>query len=152
MVRYIDLVKVLEYDAVNGHLILKVIYKDGRDPLASQRQLRVGEEVRHVLSLTISINDWPVGELQTPVTVTQVNMSPDLQKALVFVMPLGGLYQEETIAFLTEMSPYMRKKLADSMSLRRVPMLRFVIDETFDKAEKMENLFKAIKPSPKKED
>jgi ribosome-binding factor A len=120
--------------------------------MASQRQLRVGEEVRHVLSLTISINDWPVGELQVPVTVTQVNMSPDLQKALVFVMPLGGLYQDETIAFLTEMSPYMRKKLADSMSLRRVPMLRFVIDETFDKAEKMENLFKTIKPSPIKED
>ncbi|MBX9976966.1 MAG: 30S ribosome-binding factor RbfA [Alphaproteobacteria bacterium] len=120
--------------------------------MASQRQLRVGEEVRHVLSQTISMNDWPVGELSVPVTVTQVSMSPDLQKALVFVMPLGGVEREETLEFLSEMIPYMRKRLASSMSLRRVPMLRFVIDETFDKAEKMDNLFKAIKPSPIKDD
>ncbi len=113
--------------------------------MASQRQLRVGEEIRHVLSGVIGRNDWPKGELGVSVTVTRVDISADLQNALVFVMPLGGLQQEETIKFLNDMTPYLRKAVADAMSLRRVPSLRFMLDDSFEKAEKMENLFKNLK-------
>ncbi len=112
--------------------------------MASQRQLRVGEEIRHILANLIMRNDWPKGELSNPVTVTRVDISPDLQNAVVLVMPLGGLKREESMAFLTEMAPYMRKYLADHMGLRRVPYLKFLLDETFDKAEKMDRLLKSV--------
>lgn len=110
----------------------------------SQRQLRVGEEVRHVLSSIIMRNDWPVGELVTPVTVSRVDVSPDLQNALVYVMPLGGQDQDQTLVFLKDMAPYMRKMLASSITLRRVPNLKFVLDDTFEKAERMERLFLSL--------
>jgi len=108
----------------------------------SQRQLRVGEEIRHVLADIMIRNDWPVGSLKTPVTVTQVDVSPDLQNALVFVMPLGGADQEQILDFLTEMTFYMRKILGKKVALRRVPTLKFLIDETFDQAEKIDLLLK----------
>lgn len=117
--------------------------------MASQRQLRVGEEIRHILSGILFRNSWPQGELPTSVTVTRVDMSPDLQNAIVFVMPLGGEHLEETLIFLKEMSPFIRKTLAGRLTLRRVPTLKFVIDDTFEKAEKMEALFRKIQ---KKED
>lgn len=114
----------------------------------SQRQLRVGEEVRHVLSSIILRNDWPVGELAQPITVSRVDISPDLQNALVFVMPLGGKAREDTLAFLKDMIPFLRKQLAKQVVLRRVPQLKFVLDDTFDKAERMQHVFASLKPSP----
>ncbi len=109
----------------------------------SQRQLRVGEEMRHVLSDIIIRNDWPVGSLKTPVTVTQVDISPDLQAAIVYVMPLGGGEKENTIDFLKEMGFYIRKILGKKLALRRVPTLKFKIDETFEEAEKIDRLLRS---------
>ena len=112
----------------------------------SQRQLRVGEELRHILASIILRNDWPSGETLSPLTVTRVDMSPDLQNALVFFMPLGGEKQEETLLFLKENVGYLRKMMGKNITLRRVPMLRFVLDDTFEKAERMERLFKSVQP------
>lgn len=110
----------------------------------SQRQLRVGEEIRHILASVIMRNDWPMGELQHPVTVSRVDISPDLQNALAFIMPLGGDAREETLSFLKEMIPFLRKQLAKNIALRRVPQLKFVIDDSFDKAERMQHVFSSI--------
>ena len=111
--------------------------------MSSQRQLRVAEEVRHILSEIIQRGDLPEGSLSTPVTVSRVDISPDLQNALVFVMPLGGLHKEETLDVLKTNKWYLRKNLGQKVTLRRVPQLHFILDETFDAAEKIDQLIKA---------
>lgn len=112
----------------------------------SQRQLRVGEEMRHILSTIVLRNDWPSGDLSTPITITRVDISPDLQNAVVFVMPLGGLQKDETLSFLKENTGYLRKMVGKNITLRRVPMLHFIIDDTFEKADRMEKLLKSVQP------
>ena len=113
----------------------------------SQRQLRVGEELRHILSSIIMRNDWPAGDIPQPVTISQVDISPDLQNALIFVMPLGGEKREESLNFLIDMIPYLRKQLASSIVLRRVPYLKFVLDDTFDHADHMNRVFASLIPA-----
>lgn len=112
--------------------------------MSSQRQLRVAEELRHVLSSVIQRGDFPEGDLKSPVTISRVDISPDLQSALVFIMPLGGLNQEDSLEFLKKNAWYFRKNIGGRMHLRRVPNLHFVLDETFDAADKMNRLLLSL--------
>ena len=112
--------------------------------MSSQRQLKVGEEVRHILASLIQRGDFPEGSLPVPVTLSRVDVSPDLQNAVVLFMPLGGLHKEEIMEFLRLNAWYLRKNLGERLSLRRVPRLTFVLDETFDKADKMNKLFASL--------
>ena len=88
----------------------------------SQRQLRVGEEVRHALARLLR-----PGELRDPalsdanVTVTEVRLSPDLRNATAFVMPLGGANAADILAGLRRSAPYSRASLGKLVRLRRVP-------------------------------
>ncbi|MCE3231300.1 MAG: rbfA [Alphaproteobacteria bacterium] len=108
----------------------------------SQRQLRVGEQVRHILSTLFLRSEFPEPGLPTSVTVTHVNMSPDLQNATVYIMPLGGYYREETLAYLKEIAGYVRHQLGKSLQTKFTPSLRFRLDESFDHAERIEKLLK----------
>lgn len=112
--------------------------------MSSQRQLRVAEELRHVLSGLIQRGDFPEGDLHVPVTISRVDISPDLQNALVFFMPLGGLHTEETLEFLRKNSWFLRKGIGGKMQLRRVPYLQFIVDDTFDAADRMNKLFQSL--------
>lgn len=112
--------------------------------MSSQRQLKVGEEVRHILSHLIQRGDFPEGDLPVPVTLSRVDISPDLQNAVILFMPLGGLYKEEIKDFLRINAWYLRKNLGERLSLRRVPRLTFLVDDTFDKADKMNKLFASL--------
>lgn len=104
----------------------------------SQRQLRVGEEVRHALARLLR-----PGELRDPalfdanVTVTEVQLSPDLRNATAFVMPLGGANAADIIAGLRRSTPYLKGQLAKLVRLRRVPNLSFALDHAFDQAERI---------------
>lgn len=82
--------------------------------------------------------------LPTPVTITDIKVSPDLKHATLYVMPLGGEHQEETIAFLKETAGYFRKELSKKLQLRVVPKLSFQIDLGFEATRKIEDLFKKI--------
>lgn len=119
-----------------------------KDPLftpsraPSYRQLRMGEEVRHILSTLFLRSEFPEPGLPTSVTITQVKMSPDLQNATVYIMPLGGLYREETLAYLKEIASYIRHQLGKELQSKFTPALRFHIDESFDQAERIEKLLK----------
>jgi ribosome-binding factor A len=115
-----------------------------RDPGArplSQRQLRVGEELRHRLAELLR-----PGELRDPalhdanVTVTEVRLSPDLRNATAFVMPLGGANAEETIAALRRSAPFLKSRLARLIELRHVPSLAFALDNAFDSAARISAL------------
>jgi ribosome-binding factor A len=104
----------------------------------SQRQLRVGEEVRHALAQLLR-----PGELHDPalfdanVTVTEVQLSPDLRNATAFVMPLGGANAADIIAGLRRSAPYLKGQIAKLVRLRRVPNLSFALDSAFDSADRV---------------
>ena len=102
----------------------------------SQRQLRVGEELRHVLAQVIGRGDLHDPELEgVSITVTEVRISPDLSNATIFVTRLGGGQAEETVAALERATPFLRHQIAQRVHLRHVPNLTFEADTSFDYAE-----------------
>jgi ribosome-binding factor A len=104
----------------------------------TQRQLRVGEEIRHALAGLIAR-----GELHDPalfdvsLTVTEVRLSPDLKAATVFVMPLGGAGVAEVLAGLRRAAPWLRGRLAREVRLKFAPELHFTADTAFDNAQRI---------------
>jgi ribosome-binding factor A len=107
----------------------------------SQRQLRVGELMRHALAEVLQrgeIHD-PVLEVNV-VTVPEVRMSPDLKIATCFVMPLGGKDQEAVIQALARNKRYLRGELAHRTNLKFAPDLRFRIDGSFDEGSRIDRL------------
>jgi ribosome-binding factor A len=104
----------------------------------SQRQLRVGEEVRHALARLLR-----PGELRDPalfdanVTVTEVQLSPDLRNATAFVMPLGGANAADIVAGLRRSAPYLKGQIAKLVRMRHVPNLSFALDDAFESAERI---------------
>jgi ribosome-binding factor A len=107
----------------------------------SQRQLRVGEELRHALVEILRDSHARDPDLQDAnVTVTEVRVSPDLFNATVFVMPLGGLKAEVIVAALNRAAPYFRTRLAHEVQLRRAPNISFALDTSFIYGAKIESL------------
>jgi ribosome-binding factor A len=108
----------------------------------SQRQLRAGELVRHALMDIFreeEINDPALAG--APVTVTEVRVSPDLRHAICFVEPLGGEHYAEVIAALNRHAKFVRGKLGRLIDMRFTPELKFVHDESFNEAARMNRLF-----------
>lgn len=111
----------------------------GKPP--SQRQLRVGEEIRHTLAEILRRGDFHDPELaELNVTVTEVRISPDLRNATVFVTPLGGGGMGEALTALKRGAPYLRGQIARALTLRYAPMLSFEGDTSFDYAHHIDNI------------
>ena len=109
----------------------------------SQRQLRVGEMIKQALSMIFIRDEAKLPNLETKeITVTEVRMSPDLKTAKAFVLPLGGKDSSEVIEKLKEFSFLIRKVLSRKITMKFLPKILFVKDESFDYAEKIENLIK----------
>ena len=109
----------------------------------SQRQLRVGELIRHELA------DLLVrGEIHDPViqkhmiTVPEVRMSPDLRLATIYIMPLGGRDAEKVLEALERNKRYVRGEVGRRVNLKFAPEIRFRLDERFDEAERIEKLLR----------
>jgi len=107
----------------------------------SQRQLRVGEAVRHALAEV-----FERGLLRDPalsgisVTVTEVRVSPDLRNAVAFVTPLGGGEADAVVDALGRAASFLRRRVAETVNLKFAPSLTFRIDESFDYAGRIEAL------------
>ena len=109
----------------------------------TQRQLRVGEMIKQSLSMIFLKDEAKIPSINTKeITVTEVRMSPDLKTAKVYVLPLGGKNSEEIVSKLKEFSFIVRKVLSKKIIMKFLPKLFFVKDESFDYAEKIENLIK----------
>ena len=109
----------------------------------SQRQLRVGEMIKQSLSMIFMRNEAKLPNLETnTITVTEVRMSQDLKIAKAYVLPLGGKNAEETVNILKEYSFLIRKILSKKVIMIFLPKLLFRKDESFEYAEKIENLIK----------
>ncbi len=121
--------------------------------MPGQRQLRVAEVVRKTLSDVLQRGDVFDPRLErTPVTISEVQMSPDLKNATVFFSPLGGVEADNILQALTENAADLKDLLAHRAHLRFVPRLRFKLDESFNEAHKINMLFKSIQPVPTSDD
>jgi ribosome-binding factor A len=107
----------------------------------SQRQLRVGEELRHALAEVLRRGDFRDPELQNlNVTVTEVRISPDLRNATAFITPLGGGQVGETVAAMRRAAAFFRAQIARAIKLRYVPTLSFEADTSFEYADHINRL------------
>jgi len=112
----------------------------------SQRQLRVGEVLRHALSEILSREEVRDPDLDgVSITVTQIKPSADLRHAIVFCEPLGGKNAERVIEALNRHRGYLRGVLGHAVQLRFTPELRFAEDDSFAEAEKIETLLKSAR-------
>jgi ribosome-binding factor A len=106
-----------------------------------QRRRRVGEELRHVLADILRSEKLRDPALEgASITVTEVAMSPDLRNATAYVIPLGGARAAEILAALRRSAPYLRGLAARRIGLRYAPDLDFVLDRSFDEAERIRAL------------
>ena len=109
----------------------------------SQRQLRVGELIRHALAEMLSR-----GEVHDPViethmiTIPEVAMTADLRLATIYVMPLGGRDAKPVIAALERNKKFLRGEIAHRVNLNFAPDIRFRFDERFDEAERIEKILR----------
>lgn len=110
----------------------------------SQRQLRVGEMLRHALAQILLRGEIRDPDLEgVSVTVTQVKPSPDMRHATVFVEPLGGKNAHAIVGALNRHKAYLRGEMGHMITLKFTPELRFVEDESFAQAQKIETLLKS---------
>lgn len=113
--------------------------RDGRGP--SQRQLRVGESLRHSLAellLRVEINDPALSGVN--ITVTEVRATPDLRLVTAFIAPLGGDNKEEVLEALNRHNRFIRGELSHKVTMKHMPELKFRLDKSYDEYEKINEL------------
>ena len=109
----------------------------------SQRQLRVGELIRHELAAMLSRGDVHDSVIEAhTITVPEVRMSPDLRLATIYIVPLGGRDEKDVLDALDRNKRYVRGEIARRVNLKFAPEIRFRIDERFDEAERIEKLLR----------
>jgi ribosome-binding factor A len=110
----------------------------------SVRLLRVGEQVRHVLSEILSRGDVHDEVLQSHlVSVTEVRMSPDLRHATVFVKPLLGQDEEVVVKALRTHTAFLQREVAHRVRMKYAAKLKFLADESFDEGSHIDRLLRS---------
>jgi ribosome-binding factor A len=110
----------------------------------SQRQLRVGELVRHAMADMLTRGDVhdPVIEGHL-ITVPEVRMTADLRLATIYIMPLAGRDADEVLAALERNKKFLRGEIAHRINLKFAPDIRFRVDERFAEAERIDKLLRS---------
>ncbi|WP_024515119.1 30S ribosome-binding factor RbfA [Bradyrhizobium sp. Tv2a-2] len=117
--------------------------KKGSAPGGSQRQLRVGEAVRHAVADILLHGSAHDPDLEGHIiTIPEVRMSPDLKLATIYVMPLGGRDTDTVLAALDRNKKFLRGEIARRVNLKFAPDVRFRVDDRFDEAERIEKLLR----------
>jgi len=108
--------------------------------LKSQRQLRIGEQIKQLISEVITLGDFRSSELRSGlITVIEASISPDLKNARVFVISQN---KKNTAKYLNKERFIFQNQIAKKLKLRHVPKITFQLDKTFDYADKIEKLLK----------
>jgi len=110
----------------------------------SQRQLRVGELVRHALADMLTRGDVhdPVIEGHM-ITIPEVRVTADLRLATIYVMPMGGRDADEVVAAFERNKKYFRTEIAHRINLKFAPDIRFRVDDRFAEAERIDRLLRS---------
>ena len=114
----------------------------------SQRQLRVGEQVKHLIAETLSRGHFQSEELfrkASSITVSEVRVSPDLKNATAYVTSFNGSELNRLIEALNADAQTFQKEIAHKLKLRFTPRVRFVEDESFEKANRIETILHELK-------
>jgi len=115
-----------------------------KNSIKSQRQLRVGQQLKHIISEVITLGDFQNEKIRgVSITVTEVNISPDLKKANIFVISRHS--NKSFIKYLNDENFIFKKRIAEKLKLRFVPQLNFRLDSTFEYANKIEKILKEPK-------
>ncbi len=116
----------------------------GKSRTPSQRQLRVGEELRHVLAAILAR-----GELRDPalkdlsITVSEVRVNPDMRHATAYVMPLGGVGDAaEIVTALNRAAAFLSHEVGQRITMKYTPSLQFTLDTVFDEAQRIDALLR----------
>ena len=108
-----------------------------------QRQLRVGEELRHVLAEVLGRDELRDPAMQgVSVTISEVRMGPDLRRAIDYVMPLGGGDVVEIVAALNRAAGFIRGRVSRMVNLKFAPSFVFEADTAFEEASKIDALLR----------
>ena len=119
--------------------------KPNRSKGPSQRQLRAGEQLRHIIAETMSRGHFHDEVLlNANVTVAEVRVTPDLKNAKVFVMSLGGENMEEILPALNDQAHVFQKEIGRQQAMKFTPKVQFVRDESFDEAAKIDALLRDV--------
>jgi len=112
----------------------------------SQRQLRVGEQVRHIIAETLQRGHFNHEALLDggKVTVTEVRVSPDLKQATAYVLSLGGYNMDEILPALNEEHQTFQKEINRKSELKFTPRVTFKIDQSFDEAQKIDQILSGL--------
>ena len=116
----------------------------------SQCQLRVGEQIRHIMSETLSRGDFyneALMNMAGGITVTEVRPTPDLRQATAYVISLGGADMDSILPALNENAPVFQKDINSKANLKFTPKVRFKEDTSFEKAQKLDELLSTIEYS-----
>lgn len=120
--------------------------RDNKPTGPSQRALRVGELVRHALAGIFQRGDVEDDALHGAViTVPEVRMTPDLKIANAYIMPLGGEHAEEIVAALNRHRKFIRGRVAPQINMKFAPEVRFLVDDTFEEASRIDSLLRSEK-------
>lgn len=112
-------------------------------PEKSVRTLRVGEQVRHILSEVLQRGDVHDETLASHmVSITEVRMSPDLRHATVFVKPLLGKDEEAVLKALRTNTAYLQREVATRVKMKYAARLKFLADESFDEGSHIDALLR----------
>jgi ribosome-binding factor A len=112
-----------------------------RPAMPSQRQLKVGELIRHAIAEVFARGDLHDDMLaKHSLTVPEVRMTPDLKLATVYVLPLGGEGAEDVVAQLEKHKRFLRGELARRIKLKFMPEIRFKVDTTFEVSRRIDEL------------
>lgn len=120
----------------------------------SQRQLRVGEQLRHIIAETMARGHFHHESLLDAgrVTVAEVRVTPDLKQAKVYVMSLGGADMDVILPALNEEAHIFQRDIGRQQSMKFTPKVRFVRDESFDEAQKIDDILRSVLPENSAED
>lgn len=113
----------------------------------SQRQRRVGEQIRHIIADTLQRGHFHDEILLNAanITVTEVRPSPDLKQATAYVMALGGKDMDSILPALNNNAAVFQKEINRQSNLKFTPKIRFKMDKTFGEAARIEELLREIK-------
>ena len=117
--------------------------KQDKDKGPSVRVLRVGEQVRHILSDILQRGDVHDATLSShPVSVTEVRMSPDLRHATVFIKPLMGRDEAVVLKALRTNTAFLQREVAHRIRMKYAAKLKFLLDESFDEASHIDTILR----------
>lgn len=120
----------------------------------TQRQLRVGEQLKHIIAETMARGHFSHVALLDAgqVTVSEVRVSPDLRNATAYVMSLGGQDMDKILPALNDEAKVFQKEIGRQSSIKFTPRVSFKRDETFDEAQKIDDLLNSIHYSDQDEE